>query len=59
MEDIATFRRDTKELKAKESREREHKKSKEMEDKKAGIEMRKRAMEGLSSEYKLYMFQNW
>ena len=52
LQDIATYRRDIEEHKAKTEKEKEQKKMKEREDKKMGEEIRKKAMEGLvSSEY--------
>jgi hypothetical protein len=51
LDDILTFRRDMKEIKEREAMEKEKKKNKEIEDRNAGIEMRRKAMEGLASKY--------
>lgn len=51
LDDILTFRRDMKEIKERDAMEKEKKKNKEIEDRNAGIEMRRKAMEGLASKY--------
>ena len=51
LDDILTFRRDMKEIKEREAMEKEKKKNKEIEDRNAGIELRRKAMEGLASKY--------
>lgn len=50
LDDILTFRMDMKEIKERDAMEKEKKKN-EIEDRNAGIEMRRKAMEGLASKY--------